>query len=322
MLSVFVHRYLPLKIYLYFALFTVLCLFISPIKFSGIRYFVVLPYLALILAFFSAGYHLGVKGSAVDVYKGPSGADSRYFRWIVSAATVLALVSWVGLVSSGNTISISAIGSNYVEAYADYVRGEASIDALYILRIFGSSITTIALLYIFTYFGSLSGRTKYLSYFVVFSYLFVNVIGAGKQKYLGDILIFSLYSGIVWVSAKNITASVKNKLYFVLFAFTGLLVFSYILSLRYSAIDINIDNINASIHPLTYWDNSSLLTVILGDKWSFGPSLFLNYITNGIYGLDICMSLPFEWTYFVGNSYSVGRLLEILLGIDLSLMHI
>ena len=89
----------------------------------------------------------------------------------------------------------------------------------------------------------------------------------------------------------------------------------YILKNRYEAVNINISNINTQINPMMQINLHHILFDILGNTWGFAFAQFSAYLSHGYYGLSMALQLPFKWTYFVGNSYSLTVFLNKFLGI-------
>ncbi|MDT4856068.1 hypothetical protein FQZ97_904440 [compost metagenome] len=98
-------------------------------------------------------------------------------------------------------------------------------------------------------------------------------------------------------------------------------LFVEILRQRYLAAGIGLDNIYEKTHPLISWNEESLVSSLVGEDYALALGIFLGYFTNGLYGLYLSLTLPFEWSYFVGNSYSLGRIVEIALSADGSILE-
>jgi hypothetical protein len=56
---------------------------------------------------------------------------------------------------------------------------------------------------------------------------------------------------------------------------------------------------------------TDFLITVLGPRLGYGANMLINhYVTHGYMGLALCMELPFEWTYGVGNSRAAMSLLD------------
>lgn len=318
-MKIFGYRYLPLNVYLAYSLFVLISLFVGPIEYDNIDYFVLISYVSAIVLLFSIGFVVGARGEC------PHSSDFReratpyknqaiFFRTILILSVVSALVRWYTFLSSGGKISLDGIGESYIKGYEGYERGQASVDIFYVLGIFDQAVAVLVLVSFFYYY-QVMGRTARVAFlFVVGTYLMINVIGTGKQKYLGDVVIFLFYClainlaarGRVFTLSKFLSVSVGVMIVFALFV--------TILKQRYAAAGIDLYNIHEKSHQLITWNHDSLFFDLVSDEYVFPIGIFLFYFTNGLYGLYLSLTLPFEWTYFVGNSYSMGRVVEILLG--------
>ncbi|MGR2667469.1 hypothetical protein ACUS60_15825 [Vibrio campbellii] len=230
---------------------------------------------------------------------------------IIFLAVIIAFKSWVQFVISGRSLSLAAMGQNYVSSYDGYERGQASIGFSYILAIFEQTLTSLCLLVVFSHFSTFKRNVKIMALFVVFSYLLVNVIGSGKQKYLGDILIFLSYSYLIKMAINKKKISINKIIGYSVLILIFIMLFSFILSSRYTAIGVDSANISSSLHPLMFWDSDSILIGVLGEEIAFPIGMFLGYLSNGLYGLSLSLHMDFEWTYLVGNSYSLAKIIEV-----------
>lgn len=57
-----------------------------------------------------------------------------------------------------------------------------------------------------------------------------------------------------------------------------------------------------------------LLFQLLGDSLGLGVSMFIGYLSQGYYGLSLCLQLPFQWTYGIGNSFALTSYAEQYFG--------
>jgi len=311
-MKLFTYRYLPVNIFLCYTIFVYIALFFGPVKYFGMDYLAVVLFCSAFCAMVLLGFIKGASGSfhVVPMPVGPR--SEQLINIIIFLAALIAFKSWGQFIMSGRSLSLAAIGENYVSSYDGYERGQASIGFSYILAIFEQTFTTLCLLVVFSHFSALKKSVKILSFFIVFSYLLVNVIGSGKQKYLGDILIFISYSYLVKMAIYKKKIGLNKVLGYIISIFVFIILFSFILSSRYTAIGVDSANIATSLHPLMLWDSDSLLVSVLGEKAAFPMGMFLGYFSNGLYGLSLSLNMDFEWTYLVGNSYSLAKIIEVV----------
>lgn len=315
-------RYLPLAAYLLFVFFVFFSLYIEPFKYKGMNYSIVLLYVFFVTLMFSIGYILGVARPMYTVEWSnlfySQLAKKRNTRFILNCILHLGFVvvfsSWYEFIKSGGSFSISSIGEMYMQSYSGYVRGAANVDLPYLLNIFAYTIISLCLFFAAYYLPMFNRYQQYLFIFICGSYLLLQVLGSGKQKYLGDFVVcFAVYLTFI----KNRSHKKLNlmKIIFLIISFL-LIVFLFveILRQRYVAAGIGKFNIDMNTHPLIFWDHNSVIFFLFGDEYGFSLGMFLGYFTNGLFGLSLCLNLPFEWTYFVGNSYSLTRIVEIIIG--------
>jgi hypothetical protein len=320
-------KYTPLIVYILYVLFVIYSLLGGPLKYKYIDTFSVLTYVSLVTMLFSIGYIFGAAGKinspGLVSFQMRASMESRQIRFInrfvLGLGLIVVIFSWYGFFDSGKNLGFSNLGENYIGSYEGYVRGQAKIDVYYILGIFSHSIIALCLAFGTYYFVSYSRSLKIIFLFITLSYLFIQVLGSGKQKYLGDVVIaFGVYLLFFRARLERLKAKHVLFLFPLLVVILVFIVFLFleILRQRYGAANIGVININEKVHPLIYWDLDSYVFKLLGDEYGFSYGIFLGYFSNGMYGLSLCLNLPFTWTYFVGNSYSLTRVAEIVLNQD------
>ncbi|EGR2415810.1 putative oligosaccharide repeat unit polymerase [Vibrio cholerae] len=307
------YRYLPVNIFLIYTIFVYAALFFGPIKYVEMDYLAVILFCSVFAIMMLLGFIKGVSGS-FHVEPEPLGKKSeKLINFIIILSVIIAFKLWGQFILSGRSLSLASMGDNYVSSYDGYTRGQASIGFSYIFAIFEQTLTTICLLVTFSHFGTLKKNIKIMALFVVLTYLLVNVIGSGKQKYLGDVLIFLSYSYLIKMSIFRRKIGINKFIGYTALISVFICLFSFILNSRYSAIGINSGNISDSLHPLIVWDSGSILFDVFGEELAFPIGMFLGYFSNGLYGLSLSLHMDFEWTYLVGNSYSLSRIIEVVI---------
>ncbi|MBQ0753730.1 MAG: hypothetical protein KBT87_05600 [Gammaproteobacteria bacterium] len=312
-MKLFSYRYLPLNFYLGYSLFVVLCLFFSPFAYRDINYSVVFVFILVISFIFSLGFIAGARGDMslrVSVVDRENGNILKYF---LAYLVIGAIYKWAVILVSGVSINFSGMGDSYFHAYDGYERGQASIGLGYILTIAEQICSTVALLFLFSNISSLRRGGRVAFVFAIFSYLALNVVAVGKQKYLGDVVIFSFYSYMIYLARQRRVFSPKSLAFLGVAGLAVIALFVEILRQRYVAAGIGVFNIAEKSHPLISWDESSYVFSLLGYEYGFALGVFSGYFTNGLYGLYLSMTLPFEWCYMLGNSYSLARIAEVIM---------
>jgi hypothetical protein len=276
---------------------------------------------------FTLGYILGACGDYRQYsnrYQERSFSYQRveqFFKVLLILGMISSLVLWYSFLSSGGDLGLGSIGGNYVKSYEGYERGQANVNFFYVLNIFDQALIILVLLFSFYYFRVMGKSPKYAFFFVVMTYLLINVVGTGKQKYLGDIVIFTFFCLSINFASQGRRLKARTLFIAALAAVIVVLLFIEILRQRYLAAGIGLDNIHEKIHPLIRWNEDSLVSSLVSPDYALALGIFLGYFTNGLYGLYLSLTLPFEWTYFVGNSYSLGRIVEIGLSANGSILE-
>lgn len=317
-MKIFSYRYLPLNIYVGYSLFVLLSLFLGPIEYKDLDYLVLNSFIVVLVFLFALGYIAGARGiyrQCSNCFEGRAVSYQR-ISWFLNALLILGVISsvgqWYSFLASGGGLSLDSIGGNYVKDYEGYERGQAPIDLFYILNIFDQALSALVLLFSFYYFKVIRAPSRCAFLFIVISYLLINVVGSGKQKYLGDVVIFAFFCMVINIAAKGLKLKMRTLGVAAMVAIFVLLLFVEILRQRYLAAGIGLDNIYEKTHPLINWDGNSLVVSLVDSDYALALGMFLGYFTSGLYGLYLSLTLPFEWTYFVGNSYSLGRIVEIV----------
>lgn len=283
----------------------------------------------MVLVVFSLGYIKGARGNIRCIRKEKGFNEGEWsvyllvrnlIKVVIILSACFVMYQWYQVFITGGGIDISKLGESYVKYYEGYERGQARVDLLYVLNILAQAVLTLALFFGVFYYKKLSRKMGWLFVFVVVSYILINVLVSGKQKFFGDVVIILFFYFLINVSRSQRRVSYKFIGVGAICVTAVIGVFVELLNQRYIAAGIGLNNIGDKVHPLMVWDQESYLFDILGDEYGFAFGVFLWYFTNGIYGLSLSLSLPFEWTYFVGNSYSLGRIVEIISGGDVTII--
>ncbi|MHC5347861.1 hypothetical protein [Metapseudomonas furukawaii] len=299
----------------------------GPIEYKDLDYLVLVSFIVALVFLFVCGYIIGARGSYQQHSIGFEERSVSYLRVrrLLSVLLFLGVISsvgqWYSFLVSGGELNFGSIGENYVKGYEGYERGQAKVDFFYILNIFDQALAVLVLLFSIYYFRVMGAPARYAFLFVVATYLLINVVGTGKQKYLGDVVIFAFFCMLINFAAKGKRFKLRTFCIAAVIAFFVFFLFVEILRQRYLAAGIGLDNIYEKTHPLISWDENSLVVSLVGADYALALGIFLGYFTNGLYGLYLSLTLPFEWSYFVGNSYSLGRIVEIALSADGSILE-
>lgn len=321
-MKIFSYRYLPLNVYLGYSFFVLLSLFLGPIEYKNLDFLVLGGFIFVLIFLFALGYMAGARGGyryfSINIYERAVSYRRirRFFQVLLILSVVSSLLQWYSFLASGGGLNLDSVGDSYVKGYEGYERGRATIDFFYVLDIFDQALATLALLFSFYYFRVVGRGGRYAILFVVATYLLINVVGTGKQKYLGDLVIFIFFCLLINFAAQGKKFKMRTLGGAAVALFIVFFLFVEILRQRYQAAGIGLDNIQEKAHPLISWDEGSVVFSLVGSDYALALGIFLGYFSNGLYGLYLSLTLPFEWSYFSGNSYSLGRIIEIIFSAD------
>lgn len=315
-------NYFPLFAFILYILFSFSLSVFGPINFDNYDYTSITIYLFNFLMIFCIGYISGVKTykkKEVKVNNDKSLVFKLLKFFILITIFVKCIELFSMLLSGGSNFSISGLGEAYVNTYSDYERGSGNYSIMFILKIFTYLPYLVSIILGFFYFDKLNNYYKFMLLFILFALFLVETIGHGKQKQLGDIIIFSLTIFLLKSNLLFKKIKVKKIFYFTFIFILGLLFLIFVLKMRYDALGIDASNINEKVHPLMNYNLDHIIFDLFGMEWGFPIAVFTGYFTGGYYGLSLCLNIPFVWTYFVGNSYSMTLVLNKFLGMPLNI---
>jgi hypothetical protein len=314
---------LPLKALILFIVIGVFLSFWGPIIYLDYEKLPIAAYMMSFLLLFTMGYVLGLLEKNNTIYKeNPLYQDNNLRKilfWVKISILIISFIQFFNLMiafTDGTlNLSITKMGEAYVNAYKDYERGSGNIHLSFLIQTLTYIPYLVTLILGAFYFKELPKKYKWLVVFSYLSIVLLETIGHGKQKQLGDMFIFLM---IIFILKSDLTNPYKRKRLFkkiFIFSLLGVSALVSVLYFRYSALNINASNINDKVHALMHYDTDNIIFKIFGDAIGFPLSVFSGYLSQGYYGLSLSMQEPFEWTYFMGNSYSLTVFMQRFLGV-------
>lgn len=316
---------MPMRLVACYIAFGVLVSFFGPVVYFGYEKSIIAVYMSFFILLFVVGYWIGVKSFK---YK-PLPEKVEYFNQLKTLKLVkimiiiytISQVLTLGLQIAGGTLntSISEVGNAYINVYEDYERNTGDYSLTFLISTAAYIpylVTTILGVY---YFKKLPMAYKVMVIFAYISIILIQTIGLGKQKQFADLIFTLVLIKVISSSGqvKKVSRSVGTLFVYFLGGSVCLSGLLYMLGSRYEALGIYAGNINEKIHPLMQIDFDHGLFAILGEKIGLTIAQLSTYLSQGYYGLSLTMREPFEWTYFVGNSYSLTVFLNRFLGLPL-----
>lgn len=315
--------YIPLKLTILYVAITFLLSVIGPVTYLkyDYKYWLVFMYLFAVFAFMALGYNVGLRSNRVTRFiivkktKKEKGWKSAYK--LIKISIIVALLSLIlevlYLYASGSFhISLSSLGDNYFQD----IDGSSGIMVFrFATDFFRVSCCTMG----FFYFKRLKKKYRLGVILVALLILSVALFGYGQQKSIGDLFIY-LAVALFTNSIKSVAKlSSRTKKIIIIGGITVLFALAFIQSQRYKMIGVTASNYASRSTGEIGYNTDSIIFKIFGDDIGFGLSVILtSYLSMGYYGLSLCMQMPFKWTYGVGSSRALTKLLEKIgiLGID------
>lgn len=319
---------LPVKIFVTYIIITLILSFFGPLKYINYDKFSVLIYMSLFLLAITAGCFLANRKKIVfrkrKIYeiKNNKGAllEKKILKFL-SVSIKIALISIFIefleiLINNPNTFSFSNMATNYLKVRENtHDSGFYSIPMIF--RFATGFFRNITLILSFYYWERIGKKNR--KRFIVFIILLfvVNMLAYGTQKFVGDIIIYF----IVVMAIKKIkffkTFNKKYLLFAGLVVIGTILFFGYVQAERYAMLGVTPENFRVRSDGYQYYDTNHIIFKLFGERYGLGLAAILaSYLSAGYYGLSLTLHLPFQWTYGIGNSYFMSKLVSTIFGIE------
>lgn len=238
------------------------------------------------------------------------------FRVCLALAIAGLLVSVIQA-ALGGTLNLSAqeIGQAYVDGYADYERNTGTYSLTFLLYSVTLAPSFVASVWGLFYFRRLSLLLKLGVVFLIVGTLWFYTIGSGKQKQLGDTIIFVIAVGSIAYARSGRAVNFKILIPALIAAFISVIGFISILSQRYTASSIDAINIIYKAHPLQSFNLDHPIFELLGYDIGFATAILTGYLSAGYFGLSLALDTDPTWSYMIGFSYSLTVLANRFLGL-------
>jgi hypothetical protein len=268
----------------------------------------------------AVGYSIGVASELPGPDRNRR-EDNQSVSRLFDISLVISFISLAASIASSSAsgqlnTDISAIGDAYMTGYEGYERNTGNYSLVFIIYSFSLPFNFVSLILGFYYFSDLTkSRRALVGALAIVSLLFY-VLGSGKQKQLGDILIYLFTVAALKYGVRRKPIQMRWLLGGAGLAIVGLLAFVGVLGQRYSALGVNVSNVNQRVLDRIYIDTSHPVFAIFGQDYGLNVSMFLSYLSQGYYGLGLALETPWKWTHFQGFSYSISVLSSRLLGLQ------
>jgi hypothetical protein len=320
--------FLPLKVCILYLSGTLAIAFWGPIDYyqfpkSKTAIFMIFAMISICL-----GYWVGAHAKISEHTRASEGSYAFFSRLfmvslVISITTLAASVVQAALSGTLNT-DISSMGNAYLSGYeylGDRGRNSGSYSLSFIISSFVYPFSFITFVMGFFYWGKLSGTQKLLFIAYIALYTLFYVVGSGKMKYIGDLLIYVIAVVAVRYARRGRPMGPRMIISGLATFIVGGLALLAVLGQRYAALGFSASNANIRANQLMHFDLQHPLFEILGERLGLNLSLLMSYVSQGYYGLGLALETDWKWTKFQGFSYSVSVLCNRILGQEWAWPH-
>lgn len=307
------HKKLPLIVSLLYVIGTMTASIFSPVEYinSVYEYWLVVPIVGGSLLCLSFGYYLGLQTKRISR---PTSArlDLSEYRTkkLLKTSSQIALISLflelLYVLAIGHfSLSFGSLGDLYS------TRIEDNANVVILLRFLSAPFRVIAISLGFLKYRKLDRFLRRIVLADGLLYILVFMFGYGNQKGVSDIAIYLAIALYVNRMREGKRMSRRSIKWIVFGGVVVFFLFSFMQYLRYAPRGINAHNYHIFSTGDFRYNTNHILFRIFGDKLGFGMASIINgYMSQGYYGLSLCLKLPFEWTYGLGSSYAIISLLN------------
>jgi hypothetical protein len=310
--------YAPMNFFVVYVIFTLILHVLGPWEYKDEVLWQVVIYISLAMLFFVLGYRSIAARYVKKIYRDEAICENNYRRLIGIAKTGLVLQILLNLLLAA---------SDYADGRLSFEGllnpGQAYIDALELNRDGGGTVSFVGQIktlfspwmyfadaFLLFNYSRISVRWRLILVFTLSFQLVHGALIKAAQKGFFDLFILFTSVGILRVYFDR-ARFIKLAKYSLAFLFGVVAIFALFQLSRMNAYDA-LDYSGVDRMKL---DRDGLLFSILGDSLGLATSLFVGYLSQGYYGLSLCLQLPFEWTYGLGNSFALASYAEQYLGV-------
>lgn len=313
------HRilYTPWKIFIIYIILTLLLNLFGPWEYIDYNKWLVIIYISLFLMMGTAAYSISIR----KISKKNNIKNYKYKKHInvlsvtkISILISLILYSYMILES----ILLFGIPDNIDNVFRimnySYNDKEFTFRLSYwlytYLAVFDIFAKTLGL-YMFKRLSILFRIILVITYILSFIYI---ILYDGNQKIIGDIIIYTL-SILMVIYFKN---NVRIKFKFVFLSITALTMIIYFFVANLTERIAQWGWVPYTIDLRAFANYDHWMIRYLPEDLKIGGITIFNYISNGYYGLSLCLQLPFQWSMGFGSSFAFTNILTQRLNISSS----
>lgn len=314
-------KFAPLKLTVIYIIGTFLIAAIGPIEYLNFAKGITALFLGWVILFSWIGYAHGVKAEnrnrSYANYADFNPNDSILFVYSVTISLFSLFLSMTLSAWSGNfNVDLYSLGQTYIDQYESYERNTGSYSWEFLIYTLSSPFNFIAFVWGIFYFRRLSSLNKFKLYLLVVSSLYFYVVGTGKQKQIGDIVIYYIAASLMWYGSSAIRFRIGSVIRIFMISLSGIIAMLFVLGQRYSAIGVGYYNINDLSSDRMFVDFNHVIFDIFGPEIGLRIAMFGSYLSQGYYGLSLALQTDWQWTRFQGFSYSLSVIMNRFFGLE------
>ncbi|MHC8523481.1 O-antigen polymerase [Rossellomorea sp. H39__3] len=300
--------YLPWKIFVMYIFITLFLNFFGPWEYVEYNKVLVLVYISAFIFLGTIAFKLGIDFNLrkIKSFHKLGNLPEGNIK-IANISIVISLILYLFLIVERVLIyGIPDIDGNVLETLNNAYNAKSfTFTYSYWLYSYLSVFDIIAKVLGIYHFKELKLNKKILYITLIFTSLFYTFYYDGNQKGIGDLFVYIFSASIILYSR----GSKKIKIKYI-FASLSLIV---------GALYLFISNLSERISGWG-WTPQSLdgrafanydhwMIRYLPEELKIGGMAIFNYISNGYYGLSLCLQLPFSWSMGFGSSFAFREMI-------------
>ncbi|WP_132982876.1 hypothetical protein [Thermomonas haemolytica] len=309
--------YGPLKVSVAYLAFTLFLHVFGPWTYADEKLLPVFLFMLAAIAMFSLGYYSIARKWRGAIVKDERKCESNYRRYrsfakiCIVVQLILVVLSFVldwrdGLLSLG---SIFNPGQIYYDAL-ERVGNESSVSITGKISTLISPVIYFSTIFFILNFARINKKWRILLVSTLALQLLYDTLLKGAQKGFFDLGIMVVTVTFIAVFFSRLKyRALLSKGMAILVALVAIFIF-FQLS-RMDAYGVVYYTGNGTM----MLDRDGIFFTLFGDSLGLGLALLVTYLSQGYYGLSLCLQLPFQWTYGLGNSFALTSYAEQYLGV-------
>lgn len=308
--------YGPLKVSVAYLALTLFLHVFGPWTYADEKFLPVLLFMLAAVAMFSLGYFSVARKWRGSIVRNDRKFESNYRRYrnfskvCLVIQLILVMSSFVsdwrdGLLSLGSIFNPGQIYYDALERAGD----GSSISIIGKISTLASPIFYFSTIYFIFNFARINRKWQILLVMTVVLQLFYDTLLRGAQKGFFDlgIMLVTVTFIAVFFSRTKYRALLRKGLA-ILAALVAIFIF-----FQLSRMDAN-GVVYYAGNGKMMLNRDGLFFALFGDSLGLGLAMLITYLSQGYYGLSLCLQLPFQWTFGIGNSFALTSYAEQYLG--------